>query len=130
MARIALTLMYLIAAVCGPRPCCCAAPANPVQPVKPAPPKCPLCAAAAKKPDPPEPAKRHDCPCQKSRPAATPHAAPAPTDDGRQVSTDGPFGVPVAAVHLTAATVTDPRTPGPPPDPSAHLPLLCHRLRC
>lgn len=135
MFRFALILAYLIAAVCGPRPCCCAAPVlpKPVQSAKPpAPPKCPLCAAAeeAKKPEP-KPDKKPDCPCQKSRPAPTPDAVlPTAVGEDARLIADGPFADP--SVNLTLAVHPDrlPMTLGPPPDPSHHLLQLCHRLRC
>jgi hypothetical protein len=55
----------------------------------------------------------------------TPHTS----DDTRHLwPADGPVAcLPSPAVHADTGRVVH---PGPPPDPSPHLPLLCHILRC
>jgi hypothetical protein len=124
--RFALLLCYLTAVLCGPRPCCCATP--PEKPTAPAKkPACPLCASEQKpEPKPHTPAKKHNCPCPKAEVKAptTPHNP----DNTRQLwPADGAVVVTSSAVHSHTVRVV---YPGPPPDPSPHLPLLCHRLRC
>lgn len=127
MIRFALLLCYLTAVLCGPRPCCCAA-APPEKPTAPATkPACPKC-ASEKKPEPKSnpPVKKHNCPCPKAE--LKPPTAPHIPDDTRQSwPADGAVVVSAPAVHADAVPVVN---PGPPPDPSPHLPLLCHRLRC
>lgn len=125
MVRFTLLLCYLAAALCVPRPCCCAAapPEKPTAPAKK--PACPKC-ATEQKPEPNAPAKKHNCPCPKAELKA-PTATPA-TGDTRQVwPADGVVVLRSPVVHANTAVVL---LPGPPPDPSPHLPFLGHILRC
>lgn len=137
MLRLALLLCYLTATLAGSRPCCCTdlfarrASAGQAADAKPAPAKhsCPLCAAEKKpeqpKPEAPAPAKKPNCPCPKA--VAKAPAVPLAIDD-RSATADG---FPVEHVPLTVPTgVVRVIHPGPPPDPSPQLLLLCQRLRC
>jgi hypothetical protein len=127
--RLTLLLCYLTAAFSGSRPCCCAStpPAErPTAPTKKH--ACPLCAAEkTPAPKPPTPAKKHHCPCPKAELKAP--ALPPPSDDTRQFTPAA--GVLVDELPLLASSLAVRVIhPGPPPDPSLHLLLLCHRLRC
>lgn len=127
MIRFALLLCYLTAMLCGPRPCCCADTPTEKPPAPATKPACPKCAAETKQaPKSPAPAKKHNCPCPKAELKAP--TAPHTPDDTRQLwSADGVVVLPAPAVHADVVRVV---RPGRPPDPSPHLPLLCHILRC